>query len=61
MKTTYTISEAAAVLRCTPRHIRRLVDRGDLSAFNISTATAPRWRITDASLRRLALKRRHGA
>ena len=58
MDTTHTLAEIAGLLRVSHRHVRRLVTSGDLPAFNISTATTPRWRVTDAALRRYISKQR---
>ena len=30
-----TIKEAAETLRCSPRHIRNLIDQGELEPFNV--------------------------
>jgi excisionase family DNA binding protein len=59
MEKTHTLAEVAAILRVSHRHVRRLVASGELGAFNVGTATTPRWRVTDAALRRLVSKRRH--
>lgn len=58
MDRTHTLAEAAALLRVSHRHVRRLVASGELPAFNISTAAVPRWRVTDAALTRFVSKRR---
>lgn len=43
----YSVAEAADRLGITPRHLRRLVSRGDLTAYRLGRSGRPRYRLDD--------------
>ncbi len=53
----YTVDEVAAILRVTPRTIRRIIARGEIEAFLVGDTYRVRHSVLDEFMRRRPKKR----